>query len=718
MRVSTLWGGQSPIAFAVVFAVALAIRLVHVWQIRSSPFFYTLIGDGLSYDTWARQIASGDWIGRDVFYQTPLYPYFLGTLYALGSGLGAVRVGQAFIGAASCVLLAYASGRFFGARTGLVAGVMLAIYAPAVFFDGLIQKPVLDVFFICLALALLADLMAEPMKPRRWLALGLTLGALALTRENALLFVIAVPAWAWIYYKALGRARFTMVGPLLLGAALLLLPVAARNAAVGGGFHLTTSQFGPNFYIGNGPRADGGYVALVQGHGTAEFERTDATQLADHAAGRSLSPGEVSTYWTREALGAIAAQPLRWIALEGRKFRLVWSSTETMDTESQDAYVQWSTVLRVLSPLAHFGILAPLALLGIWITRGEGRRLSLLYVLLVTYTASVLVFYVLARYRYPMVPFLIIFAAAAIVNVRTILQRPFREIATGAALLIAAAVFCNWPSPFRAAAMRAQTYVNLGAQLVAKGDISNATLVYARAVEAVPASPDLRMTLGALLVQQGQAGAAIPHLAEAVRLRPEAIEAEFDLAIALNNQKRYEEAVEHYRSIVRRQPHPDGVERNLSASEINLGAARMTSGDLDGAMELLSDALRWNPASAAGHYQLGMALLGRGAFDEATAHLAQAVRINPSDSLAHYGLANAHRSQRRLDLAMEEYRRVIELLPNSVAAHNELGITLGSAGRLDEAAAEFREALRINPDDQAARNNLAIAAGPRPAARP
>ena len=49
------------------------------------------------------------------------------------------------------------------------------------------------------------------------------------------------------------------------GAALVLLPVGLRNLAVGGEFHLTKSQFGPNFYIGNGPQADGGYVALREG---------------------------------------------------------------------------------------------------------------------------------------------------------------------------------------------------------------------------------------------------------------------------------------------------------------------------------------------------------------------------------------------------------------------------------------------------------------------
>src|SRR5437899_24001 len=61
-----------------IFAVALLVRLIHVWQIRRSPYYSTLLGDSRGYDDWARQIAAGDWLGHDVFYQAPLYPYVLG----------------------------------------------------------------------------------------------------------------------------------------------------------------------------------------------------------------------------------------------------------------------------------------------------------------------------------------------------------------------------------------------------------------------------------------------------------------------------------------------------------------------------------------------------------------------------------------------------------------------------------------------------------------
>src|SRR5215831_9280054 len=87
-----------------IFCVALAVRLFHIWQIRRSPFFSMLLGDARGYDEWAQRIAAGDWIGRDVFYQAPLYPYTLGVLYAIaGRSLLVVRLCQAILGSIACL---------------------------------------------------------------------------------------------------------------------------------------------------------------------------------------------------------------------------------------------------------------------------------------------------------------------------------------------------------------------------------------------------------------------------------------------------------------------------------------------------------------------------------------------------------------------------------------------------------------------------------------
>src|SRR6185503_12093845 len=325
-----------------VFAVALLVRIVHLLQIRRAPFFSVLMGDSHGYDAWAQRIAAGEWLGHEVFYQAPLYPYFLGVVYTVaGRDLLLVRLVQIVIGSASCALLSRADAPDEGRRAGLIAGLMLALYAPAIFFDGLLQKSVLDVFFVCLALLIVATVEtaehaehAEKNKvpnkslrslrsPRlsRWWALGLTMGGLALTRENALALIAVLLLWAafapW-NQRRLGAQGARAVAAFLIGLAVVLVPVAARNAYVGGGFFVTTSQFGPNFYIGNNRNADGTYQSLRFGRGAPEFERQDATDLAERTVGRSLSPGEVSSFWTDRALDFITSEPARWLRLMAR----------------------------------------------------------------------------------------------------------------------------------------------------------------------------------------------------------------------------------------------------------------------------------------------------------------------------------------------------------------------------------------------------------------
>src|SRR5688572_28622326 len=142
-----------------VFLAALLVRLIHVWQMRDTLFFSVLMGDSRGYDAWAQQIAAGEWIGADVFYQAPLYPYFLGVIYTIfGHDLLAVRLLQALLGAAGCVALAYAGARLVSPGAGLIAGLMLAFYPPAIFFDGLVQKSVLDVLLVCLAVGIVAQI--------------------------------------------------------------------------------------------------------------------------------------------------------------------------------------------------------------------------------------------------------------------------------------------------------------------------------------------------------------------------------------------------------------------------------------------------------------------------------------------------------------------------------------------------------------------------------
>jgi len=224
-----------------------------------------------------------------VFYQAPLYPYFLGTIYAIaGRSLLLIRVCQAVLGSISCVLLGLAGRRLFSPKVGLIAGLGLALYAPRDLFRRLLQKSALDEFFMCLMVWLSARVIDDPRRPTSWLWLGLATGGLSLTRVEC----------ARLRGRDCDLGARATVEPeedrvLCRRTRGRSASVAIRNSVVSGGFYLTTSQFGPNFYMGNNEHADGTAMSLRAGRGSPEYERQDAIDIAEQARGRALTPGEV-----------------------------------------------------------------------------------------------------------------------------------------------------------------------------------------------------------------------------------------------------------------------------------------------------------------------------------------------------------------------------------------------------------------------------------------
>ncbi|MGH6689559.1 MAG: tetratricopeptide repeat protein [Vicinamibacterales bacterium] len=710
---------RAPVGWAAasaIFAVALAVRLVHVWQIRGAPFFTVLMGDARAYDEWAQQIARGDWLGQDVFYQAPLYPYFLGTLYSIaGRDLLFVRLCQGIVGSLSCVLLGLAGARLISKKVGVVAGLGLALYAPAIFFDALIQKSVLDVFFVCLVIWLISRLVSEPQTRLSWLWTGLAMGGLSLTRENALVFILVIVAWglarrpdpdrtgdprAHAAAASKWQARAGPVGVFLLGLTIVLLPVAVRNSVVGGGFYLTTAQFGPNFYIGNNARADGTYMSLRFGRGAPEYEREDATELAEEATGRRLSPAEVSSYWTGQALAFIRSEPVAWLRLLGRKAALLWNRTEMLDTESQESHAEWSTPLRAGGLAGHFGVLVPLAVLGLIVTWPHRHRLWVIYGISTAYAASVVMFYVFARYRYPLVPFLLIFAAAGLVALPRLLEghlRPVRATVLVAALL-GVAVFANWPmlSPDL---MRAITEHNLGAALQSEGRVDEAIDHYRRAVALRADYAPAYSNMGAALRAKGQLPDAVDAYEQALALRPDYREARYNLANALLEQGELDAAVEQFRGVLRATPSAD--------AHNNLGIALAAKGRSEEALAEFREAVRLDPGSSMAHRNLGDALASAGMRAEGMEHLRRATELDPRDGSAHYNLGSLLLEMGRFTDAIDRFRTALQLMPDSADVHNNLGIALASQGDIEGAIDHLQRALALQPGLVDAQQNLA-----------
>jgi len=437
---------------------------------------------------------------------------------------------------------------------GITAAVLLAIYPPAIFFGGLIQKTALATFWMALVLYL-ASVQLD--RPRGWvfLIMGVVLGMFGLTRENALVLAGVIFLWIFAGFRGAGwRARRMWATYLVAGLLLVFYPVTLRNWFVAGEWVITTVQAGPNFYIGNRPGATGRYAPLQPGHETPEFERADAKRLAEQATGRPLSGLEVSHYWFSQAWAYIRNQPRDWLRLMGAKTLLALNRYEITDTEGYNVYRAYAWMLDPPARILHFGTLMPLAAAGALFTLRFWRRLGVLYAISLALLLAIVLFYIFARYRFPLAPPAILFAAAGLVElVRRIRARRFASVAVACAVMIPVAVACNRQvSP--EAELDALAFANLGTTLAMRGDVAAAVPFLQMAIDRSPDSPGPYYNIGRAYLLQENTQMAIQNLLEAKRRAPNLAGVDLHLGLACELEGNRARALEFYRQALAADP--------------------------------------------------------------------------------------------------------------------------------------------------------------------
>jgi tetratricopeptide (TPR) repeat protein len=353
-------------------------------------------------------------------------------------------------------------------------------------------------------------------------------------------------------------------------------------------------------------------------------------------------------------LDYIRSQPTDWLRLMGRKWLILWNVRELEDADDFYLYQRWSWLLRVLGWASHFGWLAPLAAMGVVMTWRQWRQLWLLYVLIGTLALSVALFYVFARYRFPLVPLLSVFAGAGIVEGFSLLRewRVRRGLACAAVLLVAVAVV-HWPIAGKAAPSAAG-YNNLGNALAKQGRIDQAVEAYQQALRVEPTYAEAHYNLGNLFVPQGKFAEATRHYQEAVRILPDFVDAHNNLGNVLAERDELEGAIQHFRL-----------------------------------------ALGLSPRLSEVHFNLADALTRQGHLDEAINHFQEALKIKPDFVEAHDHLGSVLAAQGHLDMAIDHFRQALRIRPEFADAHESLGRALAEQGKRNEAVKHFEEALRI-----------------------
>ncbi len=179
----------------------------------------------------------------------------------------------------------------------------------------------------------------------------------------------------------------------------------------------------------------------------------------------------MSAFYRDAALDAARADLGRTAKRSLRKLWLAVHRFETPDNDNPDVIAEDSPLLR--SPLFWLGEVFPFALLGalvLWRRRPETRVLT---VYLALYLAGLSVFFVLGRFRTPLVPAITLLAVGGGAwLVGELRQKTRAGIAAG--LAVALGIFvCTWEPDWMADARvrgRAIAFNNLGSTLLAEGD--------------------------------------------------------------------------------------------------------------------------------------------------------------------------------------------------------------------------------------------------------
>jgi len=458
----------SPLFLGGVLTLAAGLRLWHVFELRGLPLFDRLILDSEFYDAWARRLAAGNWLdtSRPYFFD-PLYPYFLAGLYRLfGRDVLLLRLVNVALDVGVVALVGVIGRRVSSAAVGNVAALVYALYRPAIFECLEVEKTALGVLLLTGALALATSRRGWA----RFLA-GVSLGLAALARGNAILMApLGVAYFAIVGESA--KERLRSVAAFAAGVLLAVSPVIWRNHRVSGEWILTTAGAGPNLYLGNNPwNPTGAYQTLPWIRPESEHEEEDWRAETRRRVGRELTAKEMSSYWLEETFDYVRSHPFETALVSARKVGLLVADSELPDAWSVDFLRRFSPPLGL--PLVTMALLFPLAALGAAVSFGS-RPARLVTCFAAAYMATLVPFYIFARFRIYYVPALAVLAA---LGLSWLCQTRPRKALLGlaaVALLAAVSLAAGGFAGTSSSTNHSQQFANLAELYAERGDFERA----------------------------------------------------------------------------------------------------------------------------------------------------------------------------------------------------------------------------------------------------
>jgi hypothetical protein len=405
---------------ALVIVVFVVLWLSVAVPILQSPLGRYPVVDAQWHNLWAQRIASGDLFVYAPYFRAPLYPAVLGLVYfAAGSSVVSGMLLSLVFGVLSLHLVHRIVFERAGRKASLAAASVWMFYGVNLFYcTTLLIVPL----YTLLLLSAYYFLDREKPSPAGWLFLGLA----AVARPGAvLLFPLAL-----FFYRRGWKKSWLFVVPVFL--------IWAVNWYHGDLSTIISSQGGINFYIGNGPDADGFTAFAPSGKGTPadSIPYTDNVWAASYAPFEELAkPSEVSSWWAGKTIDYVLDNPLVFFLLTLKKAMYMISPVAIPSNYDVYYMAGYSPVLRILAGTPEL----PVSGLLLWflfpgaILAGRWRKQELRVLLWIVFLAAgVLPFFITARFVLPMVPFVVILLIPRVLkNKKKSLLSGFTGIAAG-----------------------------------------------------------------------------------------------------------------------------------------------------------------------------------------------------------------------------------------------------------------------------------------------
>jgi 4-amino-4-deoxy-L-arabinose transferase-like glycosyltransferase len=354
--------------------------------------------DAAYYLHYAWMIAFVDPQGGELQHIIPPSPYvclLIGAYKLLGPGLAVPYLVHAALYIATVLFIHAFTKNLFDRRTGAIAGVITCLCGPLLFYAGLTMKVIAVAAFTAAALYSLERYISR----RRLHLLALTAvftTLLALERNNAMIFIPALALLIGLPRAGLKTAAAraaVLAGAVSVTAILVSGPFADAHP---------TSPLGTNIYMGNSKIASGAYASVPGGRNNLVSDHTDLYQHASEQAGRPLSALETDLWWIQQTIDDIRDAPLGFLKLTARKTLMMFSA---YSPGAPNRYRLWRWEDPFLAAAVFdYGLILALALPGVVLIlrQRERRRWIIIHLALTSaYALTVIAFYVLERYRIP-----------------------------------------------------------------------------------------------------------------------------------------------------------------------------------------------------------------------------------------------------------------------------------------------------------------------------